>query len=212
MPDRVVGGFINDGLLVQCHVAIIGTEVNGQGAEVMGVEIGYTQNYDFLPGFWSGLGLSVNYTYQESEKDREEIGSSGLFTRPLPQPYTPQHSANTTLFYEKDRLTLRLAHRYAGEQLVDGGTFGVAIWQDATNRMDFSARYDFTDRISATFQATNLTDEVWRQYVTAYNLTNAAGDVVFDEGNIFDGSVDNSRTRAVYKNGSQYRLGIRVTF
>lgn len=212
MPDRVVGGFITTGLLVQCHTALIAIERNGQGANVNGLEIGYTHSYDFLPGIWSGLGLNFNYTYQSSEKDVEEIGSTGLFTKPLPQAFTPEHSANTTLFYENYGVTLRLAHRYAGTQLVNDGIAGVAIWQDATNRLDFSARYDVTDRISATFQVTNLTDEVWRHYVTAYNLQNIAGDVVYDEGNVFDNSVDNSRTRAVFKNGPQYRLGIRALF
>ncbi len=212
MPDRVVGGFITTGLLVQCHTALIAIERNGQGASVKGLEIGYTQSYDFLPGIWSGLGVSFNYTYQNSEKDVEEIGSTGLFTRPLPQAFTPEHSANTTLFYEKYGVTLRLAHRYAGEQLVNDGIAGVAIWQDATNRLDFSARYDLTDTISMSFQVTNVTDEVWRHYVTAYNLQNTAGDVVYDEGNVFDNSVDNSRTRAVFKNGTQFRLGIRTIF
>ena len=212
MPDRVVGGFITTGLLVQCHTALIAIERNGQGAEVQGIEIGYTQSYDFLPGIWSGLGVNFNYTFQNSEKDPEEIGSTGIFTKPLPQAFTPEHSANTTLFYEKYGVTLRLAHRYAGTQLVNDGIAGVAIWQDATSRFDFSARYDVTDRISATFQVTNVTDEVWKHYVTAYNLQNSAGDVVYDEGNVFDNNVDKSRSRAVFKNGTQYRLGIRVVF
>ena len=212
MPDRVVGGFITTGLLVQCHTALIAIERNGQGAEVQGIELGYTQSYDFLPGIWSGLGVSFNYTYQSSEKDAEEIGTTGVFTKPLPQAFTPEHSANTTLFYEKYGITLRLAHRYAGTQLVNDGIAGVAIWQEETSRLDFSARYDVTDNISATFQVTNVTDEVWRHYVTAYNLQNAAGDVVYDEGNVFDNNVDESRTRAVFKNGTQYRLGIRIAF
>ncbi len=212
MPDRVVGGFITTGLLVQCHTALIAIERNGQGAEVQGIEIGYTQNYDFLPGIWSGLGINFNYTFQNSEKDPEEIGTTGIFTKPLPQAFTPRHSANTTLFYEKHGLTLRLAHRYAGTQLVDDGIAGVAIWQESTYRLDFSARYQVTDNISASFQVTNVTDEVWRHYVTAYNLQNTAGEVVYDEGNVFDDDVDKSRTRAVFKNGTQYRLGIRVTF
>ena len=212
MPDRVVGGFITTGLLVQCHTALIAIERNGQGATVRGIEIGYTQSYDFLPGIWSGLGVNFNYTYQNSEKDVEEIGSTGLFTRPLPQAFTPEHSANTTLFYEKYGLTLRLAHRYAGEQLVNDGIAGVAIWQDATNRLDFSARYQLTGAISLSFQVTNVTDDVWRHYVTAYNLQNTAGEVVYDEGSVFDNSVDNSRTRAVFKNGTQFRLGVRAIF
>ncbi|MDO6444166.1 TonB-dependent receptor [Colwellia sp. 1_MG-2023] len=212
MPHRYYAGFSASSWKIECHTALIAIEKNGQEAEISGIEIGYTQNYDFLPGIWSGLGLSVNYTYQHSEKDPEELGTTGLFTQPLPQEHTPEHSANTTVFYEKDAITMRLAHRYSGVQLINDGITGGAIWQESTSIFDFSSSYKINETFSVTFQATNLTDEVYRNFYTAYDIQNSDGDVVYDEGNVFDGNVTKSRTAAVYKNGRQYRIGIRGTF
>jgi TonB-dependent receptor len=212
MPHRYYAGFSASSWKIECHTALIEVEKNGKEAKIAGLEIGYTQNYDFLPGIWSGLGLSFNYTYQHSEKDPEEIGTTGLFTQPLPQQFTPEHSANTTMFYEKDGITLRLAQRFSGVQLINDGITGGAIWQESTNIVDFSSSYRINKMFTVTFQATNLTDEVYRNFYTAYDIQNSSGDVVYDEGSVFDNSVTTSRTADVYKNGRQYRIGIRGTF
>lgn len=211
-PHRYVGGTQSAEWQVQCHTASIDILKNGKGAEITGLELGYTQNYDFLPGIWSGLGASINYTYQNSEKEVEEIGTSGYFTQPLPQAFTPEHSANTTIFYEKGGLSLRLANRFTDVQLVDDGLLGGAVWQEATNRLDFSSSYAFNKFVSVTFQVTNLTDETRRTYFSSYDTRNEGGDIVMNEGNVLDNDVTDDRTVAVYKNGRQFRLGVRATF
>jgi iron complex outermembrane receptor protein len=211
-PHRYPGGTLASEWKIECHTALINIVKNGKGAEIKGLEIGYTQTYDFLPGIWSGLGLSVNYTYQNSEKDIEEIGTTGLFTQPLPQPFTPEHSANTTVFYEKDGIQMRLAHRYTGIQLINDGISGGAIWQEATERLDFSSSYQINKMLSLTFQIANLTDDTRRTYYTAYDTRTSNGVLILDEGNALDNDVTDSRTAAVYKTGRQYRLGLRAVF
>ncbi|GEA13682.1 TonB-dependent receptor [Alteromonas sp. KUL49] len=216
MPLRQVAGFF-DQWRIECDVASITTVRNGKGAEIKGLELGYTQNYDFLPGLLSSLGMSFNYTYQDSESDEEEIPGTGRFLKPLPQEYTPKHSANTTLFWERDGIQLRLAYRFNDDQLVNRGLIGGASWQEATHRLDFSSSYRVTENISLTFQAINLTDDTRRVYYTASNatdLTNANDqtNVVLDEGNALDGGVTTDRTLAEYRTGRQFRVGIRGNF
>ncbi|MEI8619267.1 TonB-dependent receptor [Pseudoalteromonas sp. B193] len=182
-----------------------------------GVELGYNQNYDFLPSYWGGLGLNMNYTYQDSESDRQQVGNTDIFLKPLPQPYTPKHSLNTTLYWEQKGIQLRLASRYTGEQLVNRGLVGGATWQEATHRLDFSSSYEINKNFSLTFQALNLTDETNRIYYTSSFTRNAfeanSQEVVLDEGNaIEDGSVTTSRTASVWKTGRQFRVGLRGTF
>jgi len=46
----------------------IRTSYNGAGTVRKGIELGYTQWLDFLPGAWNGLGFSVNYTYTEGTR------------------------------------------------------------------------------------------------------------------------------------------------
>lgn len=216
MPLRQVAGFFTQ-WRIECDVANINTVKNGKGASIKGLEFGYTQSYDFLPGVWSGLGASINYTYQDSESDPAEIGSTGLYLKTLPQAYTPKHSANTTVFWEKDGLMLRLANRYNDVQLVNRGLIGGATWQEATNRLDFSSSYRINQNFSVTFQATNLTNDTRRTFFTSANTRDVGNpnsqEVVMDEGNVIDGgNVTTSRTASVFKTGRQFRIGIRGTF
>jgi TonB-dependent receptor len=214
-PLRYAAGFF-DRWTIECDVALINTVTNGDGASIKGLELGYTQNYDFLPGKLSGLGASINYTFQDSESDPVEIGSTGRFLAVLPQAFTPRHSGNATIYYEKDGIQVRLANRYTGKQLVTRGQNG-AIFQDSYNRLDLSASYRINKNLSITFNALNLTDDSRRNFVTASGTLRGDNiglqEVVLDEGNpITDSSVPTSRTQAVFKTGRQYRIGVRGTF
>ncbi|AWB65003.1 TonB-dependent receptor [Saccharobesus litoralis] len=217
MPLRLTGGFFDE-WNITCDIALIDVVKNGRGATTKGLELNYNQTYDMLPGALSALGVSFNYTYQQSESDAEEIGTSGVFLKPLPQPFTPENSANTTIFWEKDGIQLRLASRYTDVQLVNRGLTGAATWQEASNRIDFSSSYKLTDNLSITFQATNLTDETRRIFLTSANTKSADTNdldrdtVYLDEGNALEGGVSTTRTAALYKTGRQFRLGLRGTF
>ena len=211
-PHRYAGGSSASSWQIECHTANVNIVKNGTGAKIKGIELGYNQTYDFLPGKFSGLGVSINYTYQNSEKEKQEIGTTGFFTQPLPQTLTPEHSANSTVFWENNGISLRLAHRFSSKQLVNDGLVGGAIWQESTNRLDFSSSYKINEMLSLTFNATNLTDDIRRTYYTSYDTRNSNDEIVFDEGNVFDGGVTTERTVAVFRNGRQFRLGIRGTF
>ncbi|MBU3021096.1 TonB-dependent receptor domain-containing protein [Aestuariibacter sp. A3R04] len=216
MPRRYTAGFF-DQWNIECDVVNVNTVINSKGADIRGLEVGYTQNYDFLPGLLSGLGASVNFTYQDSERDVEEIGTTGLQFKPLPQPYTPKYSSNTTLFWEKDGISLRLAHRFNDVQLVSQGAQGGATWQDATHRLDFSSNFKLTENLTLTFQALNLTDDLRRVFFASSNTTDLSNPndqtVVLDEGNVIeDDSITTARTVSAFRTGRQFRLGIRGTF
>ncbi|WP_448248463.1 TonB-dependent receptor domain-containing protein [Thalassotalea agariperforans] len=214
MPHRQSAGFFRE-FVIACDTVNIEVIKNGAGSSIKGLELAYTQNYDFLPGNWSGLGASINYTYQKSESDAEAIGTSGLFTQPLPQPFTPMHSANSTLFWEKDGFMVRLAHRWTDEQLVDDGLIGGTTWQDASGRFDISSSYQYNKNVMFTFQATNLTDETRRLFFTAKETRGCSDctDILIDEGNVLDDdSISRERTTALYRTGRQFRFGVRVNF
>ncbi|MBU3005298.1 TonB-dependent receptor domain-containing protein [Paraglaciecola arctica] len=209
--ERYPAGWVSQ-WSIQCDVANINVVKNGKGSSVTGAEFSYTDSYDFLPG----LGASINYTYQESERDAEEIGTTGNFQQGIAMPFTPKHSGNVTVFWEKDDYMVRLAHRYNGVQVVNSGIQGGVIWQDETNRLDLSSSYKITKNFSLTFNAINLTDDTRRQFYTYENTTNALDNndqtVVLDEGDAQNESVVTSRTVAAFKSGRQFRIGIRGTF
>ncbi|MGJ8680554.1 TonB-dependent receptor domain-containing protein [Paraglaciecola sp.] len=216
MPDRMMHKQLREPLTLGCHSLNMDVVRNGKGALTQGLEFSYTQNFDFLPGAFSGLGTNINYTYADSESDAEVSVTTGQVIKPLPQPYTPKHSSNVTVFWEKDGAMLRLANRYNSTQLVNRGLASGASWLESNNRLDLSASYEINKNISVSFQALNLTNESRRTFYTSTRtVMGVAGDgtpILFDEGNVMDGDGNASRTLTEYKTGRQFRLGIRGNF
>ncbi|WP_096084627.1 TonB-dependent receptor plug domain-containing protein [Agaribacterium haliotis] len=215
--QRSVGNFSadNDGWSFNCRDLVVTETVNGSEGKIEGLELGYTQIYDFLPGMLANTGVQANYTYQYSTNDPVET-SDGRVEDPLPNPWTPQHSANLTLFWENEKVELRLANRYTGVQMTER-TVGGAIWKDATNRMDFSASYHINDFLSVSFNALNVLDETHR---TFYTLNQSRMGVEEDgvtphfvsEDWGFYGDTHDERTVSNWKTGRQFRVGIRANF
>ncbi len=195
---------------------------NGAGAEIKGVELAYQQNYDFLPGIWSGLGVTVNYTYQDSKTDPEFSSFDSTVQLPqFPREYTPEHSYNATLFWEKYGHQIRLAVRGKSDELVQRSFQSGSIWQEGNINLDLSSSYKFNEHVSVSFHALNLTDEETRIYYTSRSLNLGDTQVVngetvpllFDEGNpLEDSSVSTGRTQRLFKNGRTYRIDLRVVF
>jgi TonB-dependent receptor len=130
--------------------------INGDEAEIFGIELSYVQEFSFLPGPWDGLLLIANYTYVDSEADvpfREES---------IRLPLQSDHIANVALGYDKDGLSLRLAVNHRGEYLDaiadPEDPSQDEIVQDET-RVDFTSEYQVTDNLAALFNVSNITNE-----------------------------------------------------
>lgn len=216
MPNRVFRTQLKEAWDFECDQVNVGVLRNGAGATTKGIELGYNQVYDFLPGALSGLGFNFNYTFQNSETDLEISENTGLTLKPLPQAYTPRHSANSTLYWEHDGWALRLSHRYNGTQLVNRGLARGVIWQEATNRLDFNANYTINKNVSLSFHALNLTDDITRQYYTSASTIigqdSDGVDIELDEGNAITDDVEKGRTTSLFKTGVNYRLNLRINF
>ncbi|MES1200068.1 MAG: TonB-dependent receptor [Pseudomonadota bacterium] len=125
--------------------------VNASPGDISGVELGYTQFFDFLPGVFSGLGLQTNATYVSG--DFQNIS---------------KWSYNVVAIYEKGPLSMRAAYNWR-----DGFNAGAApgggqnpgtIFAKSQPWLDFSASYALNDRLTATFDATNLLDSYYQDY------------------------------------------------
>lgn len=186
--------------------------INGGGAEIKGIELGYQQTYDFLPSFWSGLGVTMNYTYQKSETDPEVSSfDENVILPQFPRPFTPKHSYNATVYWEKYGHQIRLAMRGKSDELFDRFYNQGSLWQEGTNNLDLSASYKISKNMSLSFHALNLTDETTRIYYTSRSVL--LDGEIFDEGNpLEDSSVTTDRTQRLSKTGRTYRLDFRLVF
>lgn len=149
---KKVDGFISTVTRPEVHdgaTYMVSRPENSRPADIKGVELGYQQFYDFLPGWMRGLGAQVNYTYVDSQSPINPEGDE------LPLQSLSRHSVNLIGIYERGRVSGRLAYnwrdkfvsRFMGEEPIYTRAYG---WLDA------SLRYRLTDRVGLAIEGTNL--------------------------------------------------------
>ncbi|QEY14900.1 MULTISPECIES: TonB-dependent receptor domain-containing protein [unclassified Cellvibrio] len=188
-----------------CNQYTVTQNVNAAKASVEGIELNYVQNFDFLPGIWSGLGTSMNFTYQEGtfDKSREVI------------PGAPKESYNATVYWAQDGHQIRLAWSGASDVLEQTAFAGGSRWREGRQTLDLSSSYALTDSISLQFDVANLTNETVRTYFTSRTLVlpDANGNpITFNEGSAINGNAPTNRTLDEYTVGRTFRVGIRAEF
>jgi TonB-dependent receptor len=143
------------------------TFANRSDAYARGLEAAYHQQFDWLPGIWSGLGLDGNMTLVDShilEYDAA-TSSSGVAESGL-LPGTSRLTWNAAGFYEAHGLQLRIAAEYVSKELFKlGGSKATDTIQDKRLTVDFTSSYRITPNWSVYFNVKNLTNEPLRFYV-----------------------------------------------
>ncbi|HET6395359.1 MAG TPA: TonB-dependent receptor [Pseudoxanthomonas sp.] len=138
--------------------------VNGGSGTIKGFEVGYQQAFDFLPGWWSGLGVNLNYTYSDATAG----GGEDIEGNVLPVADNSRHQYNAILWYQKDRFQARLAYNWRSKRYsaLDTAAWGdaLALWNEAVGYLDASVSFDITPAWSVYLQGTNLTNESERRY------------------------------------------------
>ncbi|MBB3033601.1 TonB-dependent receptor [Alteriqipengyuania lutimaris] len=144
--------------------------INGESAEVFGVEVGFYQQLDFLPGLLSGFLVQANYTYTDAsgeviDGDVSDIANVTNF-REIPLPATSKHTFNGVLGYEKGPVSLRLSGTYRDDYLdevnADGPEFDRYV--DSHFQLDFSARLRASENIQLYYEWVNINDAEYFAY------------------------------------------------
>ncbi|MGO4892594.1 TonB-dependent receptor [Flavobacterium sp. W21_SRS_FM6] len=141
---------------------------NASGGYIRGLELTYTQIYDFLPGAWSGLGMNASYSFTESEITRTLTDS--VFSIQLPG--LSENVAQATVFWEYEGFETRVSARYRDAFV----SKQVAVNEQTVNFasevvVDLQAAYDINENLGVVFQINNLTDEPTRSYFGQEDLT-----------------------------------------
>lgn len=155
---------------------VVQTTSNGKGGKIKGVEVGYQQQLDFLPGLLSGFGVNANFTYSDSESSNVD-----LFNNQLPVPDNSKYQYNVVGFYQKGSVQARVAYnwrstRFAGIQYINGidlttapNANALAIYSKPVGYLDASASYDVTPNATVFVQGQNLTSSNDEQYLQFKN-------------------------------------------
>lgn len=145
---------------------------NLKSASLYGFEVGISKRFDFLPGFLSGLGAEINYTYIESNvkvpRHTTADGKDVVVNDKTSLPDQSRNMANTILFYEKNKVMIRLAGNYRGKSINTinqnlGPDFYIRTAKNFT--VDASATVDIAKNTKVFIELNNLTNESLKQYM-----------------------------------------------
>jgi TonB-dependent receptor len=168
------------------NVQVKGPANYGGIGKVRGLEIAYTQTYDFLPGILSGFGLSASYTWLKSSGLPNSFLNGGVTVNSppngvaagnLPLAQLSKHTINIAPFYEKGPISIRVAYNWRSKFLLTESDVIFPydpIWQDATGSLDASAFYTITPALKIGVQAQNITNTVTKT-LQQFNLQGDLG-------------------------------------
>lgn len=136
---------------------------NTQGGYVRGIEL-ELQKADFLPGIWSGLGVSADYAFTQSNV--EVPSDLGGFPQQQALPGLSKNVADAALFFDYAKFSTRLAANYRSAFVsASQVSFNFqTVYFAPETVLDYQAAYNFTRHLSALFQVLNLTDQPTRTY------------------------------------------------
>ncbi len=143
---------------------------NSSDGTLEGFELGLVYFPDNLPDLLQGFGIQASYTWLDSEQDypiTDEDGEViGYGTTPL--FFVSDTSYSVVLAYEKEKFDARLSYVWRDDFLeaYEARLFAnpLSINAKPEASMDFQLSYNATDNLVITFDATNLTDEIYQSY------------------------------------------------
>lgn len=134
----------------------IRTPQNTETAKITGIELAFQQAFTFLPEPFDGFGINLNATFLETEftfLTSRGPRTTGFFLQ-------PDTTTNATIYYQKGPFEGRISHNYIGgflETINDSIPNADQYWK-GRHLIDASVSWRFDDRLTAFFEAQNLSD------------------------------------------------------
>ena len=136
---------------------------NVNDGQLEGIELGYRQFYDFLPGWLGGFGMEANYTYLKAHlvDGGKEVPFAGL----------SKNAYNIVALYERGPWSARLAYNWRSK-FVDAFNYRtiaapvgpIDLVVDPIKTADASISYKISDNVGITLDVENLTDRTYHDY------------------------------------------------
>ncbi|BFM21100.1 TonB-dependent receptor [Gilvimarinus japonicus] len=155
---------------------------NAGKGKLNGIELGFQYFPDNVPEWLQGAGVQASYTKIDGETNDPIFGPDtddgpgeliGYETKPLIG--VSDSSYSVVLAYEKAGFDARLSYVWR-DDFLRGYNANFAMpagdYSKPEANMDFQLSYDVTESLMVTFDATNLTGEVYRGYYTDPYLYN----------------------------------------
>jgi TonB-dependent receptor len=177
-----------------------------QKGSVAGAELAYQQKYDFLPGWLSGFGTQMNYTYIKPHG----LGFGSIQYCPtsylaatqcinqhnLPPSELSRDTFNFTAYYEKGPLSARLAWNWRSAFLITGQEADfplLPVMAQSQGQLDGSLMYALNDHVKLALQVANLLNSTFK----THEIVNTDGLQV---------------PKGFFRNDTRYNLSLRADF
>jgi len=168
---KKVDGFLAGGTITGTYNGVVydvGTVVNSGKGTVKGIELGYQQFFDFLPGLFSGLGLQANYTYVDSSVSNPFATAGSNIPTQVPLEKLSKNSYNIVGLYEKGPVSARVAYNWRSaylDQTTGSGANGIPQYAKPYASLDASISYDINDHVAVSFDAVNINNRMNVLYI-----------------------------------------------
>ncbi len=142
--------------------------MNAYDARVFGVEVAWQRDFGFIAPELRCLGFYGNYTYTHSTtrnynprlgiEDGDDVKMAG----------SPEHTANASLYFEKNGINVRLSYNFASDfiDMMNTGSRELDRYYDKVNYLDLNASYTWGKNTKFTVyaEANNLLNQPLRYY------------------------------------------------
>lgn len=144
--------------------------INGGNANLLGAEVAFQRQLDFIHPSLKGLGIYTNYTFTQSTvKDFNFEGREG---EDLNLPGSPQNTLNASLSYDAKKFTTRLSFNYASSFIDEVGSESFSDrYYDEVTYLDFNFNYSVNKKWVVYLNANNLLNQQLRYFQGAQNRT-----------------------------------------
>lgn len=137
---------------------------NGDSGDILGLELSYSKQFTELPGALSGLSVSSNLTFSDSEANAERE-SSGSVTTTFPKQ--SDIIGNLSFAWEWDRYFIRLSGTYRDDYLDELGDDANGLadrYVDDFLQIDLYSSVRIYKGLSVFAEVNNITNEPFRAY------------------------------------------------
>lgn len=142
----------------------VSTLIQGEGAQLKGIEADYKQAFTFLPGLLSHTGIEINGTYSPSTTGKKDLAGNSV-----PFPGNSEKSGNFIVWYQDGHWQARVALNYRSKELVSTNWLGVTGLDEYLKPQTYlaaSVTYKVNKHLQFYVQGQNLTNEKQEYYLT----------------------------------------------
>jgi TonB-dependent receptor len=164
----IIGSGTDNGFGGDYEGFTLSTQYNGGAGKVKGIEVGYSQQFTFLPGFLKGLGGFANATWMEAKGSYGDGEVIAVNPSPEMAGFNP-FIANIGISYIRNRLNLRASFNYRDRYLVTyNANPARSVYAAIRPALDIKTLYNINRHISVYLDVVNVLMEPDRERVFGY--------------------------------------------